>query len=321
MRFLNRWKGLAAAAAAAALLTGCRGGIPIVSQVREIEGYPLRQAMIVAATEKNRYEDAYTDQLWQTVLDEDGTTVQTFFLEQVEEFLREQKTVTLLAEEEGIQLNGEEQRLVSQLSQEYFQGLTAEDVAYMGITQEDVQTMYSDYCLANKAVAELTKDMDLEVSDSEAKVSDIQQIEVADEETADTVLALTQEEGADFARIAGEYSINSQIDRQLARGEADAALEEGAFALQEGQVSGVISCGQTFYIVKCVSDYNEAATQERKAALELLKKERGFKGIYDEFAADHVVTFGEDFWDGVDFSGDGCTTTSFFELYREYFPE
>ena len=35
----------------------------------------------------------------------------------------------LLAEEEGIQLNGEEQRLVSQLSQEYFQGLTAEDVA------------------------------------------------------------------------------------------------------------------------------------------------------------------------------------------------
>ena len=210
---------------------------------------------------------------------------------------------------------------MSQLSQEYFQGLTAEDVAYMGITQEDVQTMYSDYCLANKAVAELTKDMDLEVSDSEAKVIDIQQIEVADEETADTVLALTQEEGADFARIAGEYSINSQIDRQLARGEADAALEEGAFALQEGQVSGVISCGQTFYIVKCVSDYNEAATQERKAALELLKKERGFKGIYDEFAADHVVTFGEDFWDGVDFSGDGCTTTSFFELYREYFPE
>ena len=113
MRFLNRWKELAAAAAAAALLTGCRGGIPIVSQVREIEGYPLRQAMIVAATEKNRYEDAYTDQLWQTVLDENGTTVQTFFLEQVEEFLREQKTVTLLAEEEGIQLNGEEQGLVS----------------------------------------------------------------------------------------------------------------------------------------------------------------------------------------------------------------
>ena len=321
MKCFNRWKWLAAIAAVSAVLAGCQGGIPIISRVREVEGYPLDQAMIVAATEKNRYENAYTEDFWQVVLDEEGTTARTFFLKQVEQFLRAMKTVSLMAEEQGIQLNGEEQSLVNQLSQEYFEGLTAEDIAYMGITLEDVQTMYGDYCLASKTVTELTKDADLEVSDSEAKVIDLQQIEVWDEETANSVLALTQEEGADFARIAGEYSVNPEIEWQLARGEADAALENAAFALQTGEVSGVIQSGQVFYIIKCINDYNEEATRERKGELELLKKEQAFQVIYDEFAQDHVVSFGEDFWDGMDFSDGGCTTTNFFELYREYFPE
>ena len=127
------------------------------------------------------------------------------------------------------------------------------------------------------------------------------------------------------------YSITSMAEGEV----VEASFEEGD-QVTEGQVlyridassmesrlqsaSNDVERAQDSYDT-AVSDYNEAATQERKAALELLKKERGFKGIYDEFAADHVVTFGEDFWDGVDFSGDGCTTTSFFELYREYFPE
>ncbi|OUQ16352.1 peptidylprolyl isomerase [Lachnoclostridium sp. An14] len=318
----KKWRRCVAVAAAAALLGGCGNGIPIVSTVKEIEGYTLPQSMLVAATERNRYRDAYTDQLWQVVLDEEGTTVEAFFLEQVEEFLRELKTVNLLAEEKEIQLNGEEQGRVAQLSQEYFSGLTAEDIAYMGVTQEDVQLMYSDYCLANKLVTELTKDMDLEVSDSEAKVIDLQQIEVWDGETADSVWAMTQEEGADFAQIAREHSVNPEIDRQLARGTGEAALEEAAFALQTGEVSGVIQAGQVYYIVKCVSDYDEEATRERKAELELAKKEQVFQGIYDEFAGEHVVSFGENFWSEMEFSaGDGCTTTNFFELYREYFPE
>lgn len=322
MRILKRWKPWAALAVSAAALTGCSGGIPIVSQIKEIEGYSLPQSMLVAATEKNRYRDVYTDQLWTVSLDEEGTTVQTFFLDQVEEFLRKMKTVSLLAEERNIQLDSEEQSRINQLSQEYFEGLTAEDLAYMGVTQEDVQLMYGDYRLANKAVYELTKDMDLEVSDSEAKVIDLQQIEVWDQETADTVWALTQEEGADFAGIAAQYSVNPEIDRKLARGEGEAALEEAAFALEEGQISTVIQSGQVYYIVKCISAYDEEATKERKAELQMLKKEQVFQGIYDEFAKEHPVSFGEDFWGNMDFAGGGdCTTTNFFELYREYFPE
>ena len=55
------------------------------------------------------------------------------------------------------------------LSETYYNGLTPEDIAYMGIEQEDVLTMYQEYHLANKIVAELTKEMNLEISDSEAQ--------------------------------------------------------------------------------------------------------------------------------------------------------
>lgn len=322
MRIWKRWKRWMALAATAALLSGCKGGIPLMSQVKEYEGYTLPQSMLVAATEKNRYRDAYTDQLWTVSLDEEGTTVQTFFLDQVEEFLKKMKTVTLLAEEKEIRLDSEEEGRISQLSQEYFEGLTEADIAYMGVTQEDVRLMYSDYCLANKVVYELTKDMDLEVSDSEAKVIALQQIEVWDRETADTVWEKTQEEGADFEAIAGQYSVNPDIDRKLARGEGETALEEAAFALEEGQISGVIQSGQVYYIVKCISAYDEEATRERKAELQMRKKEQVFQGIYDEFAVEHPVNFGEGFWTAMDFSGgQDCVTTNFFQLYREYFPE
>src|SRR5699024_8369841 len=84
----------AALLGAAALLTGCQGGLPIFSRVKEVEGYPLNQAMIVAATERNCYQEAYTDQLWDAVLDEEGTTAETFLLRQVEVFLKELKLVS-----------------------------------------------------------------------------------------------------------------------------------------------------------------------------------------------------------------------------------
>ena len=321
MKFLYRWRYAAGILAAAVMLSGCQGGIPIISQGKAVEGYSLPQAMIVAATERNRYENIYSDQIWGVAVDDQGKTMESYMKEQVESFLTKLKTISLLAEEKEIQLDGAEQGKVAQLAEEYYQGLTEGDIAYMGATQEDVQTMYGEYCLANKVVTELTKDIDLEVSDSEAKVIELQQIEVWNEETANAVWEKTQEEGADFEAIAEEYSLNPEINVKLARGEGDSTLEEAAFALQAGEISGVIQTGQVFYIVKCINDYDEEATRERKAELEVQKKQQIFQQIYEEFAQTHSVTFADGFWDQVTFTGtDTCTSGNFFELYETYFP-
>lgn len=47
--------------------------------------------------------------------------------------------------------------------------------------KQDVYELYEDYHLANKLVDELTGQVDLEISDSEAKVITVQEISVSDE--------------------------------------------------------------------------------------------------------------------------------------------
>lgn len=317
----RKQKAVTAAVAGAILLSGC-SGIPLMSEVKETKGYSQAQTMILVATERNRYESLYTNKIWDVKMEENGPDFEEYLLEQIKLFLEELKTVTLLAKEQGVTLSSAEREKVERLAEDYYSQLTSEDLSYIKADKEDVLFMYEEYCLANKMVTEVTKDMDLEISDSEAKVITIQQIEVWNQETAQTVWAKTQEEGADFASIAKEYSLNPDLERKLGRGEDDKGLEEAAFALEEGEISQVIPVGQSYYIVKCLDDYDPEATQERKNKLVISKKDQIFREIYNEFAEKNPVVFEEEMWDSIQFSSDDKSDTeNFFQLYKEYFPE
>lgn len=315
----HRWKQFLAGAVCVCFLSGCKSGIPIVSGSREVRGYTTPQTMIIVATERNRYEEIYTDDLWNVTLS-DGATFQDYLLDQVESFLQNMKAMTLLAKEQGIELTNAEKDQLRRLSETYYNGLTADDIAYMGIEQDDVTTMYQEYHLANKVVSELTREMNLEVSDSEAKVISLQQIVLDDEETASSVYSQVTAEGSDFLSIARSNSTDSQTELQLGRGEADPVLEEAAFALAEGEISPVIVSDGKYYIFKCVNDYDEKATEERKAQLYLTRKSQAFQQIYHQFQADHNIQFAENMWDDIQFSpADKTTADNFFSLYQEEF--
>ena len=51
------------------VLSGCKNGFPKMPETRENQDYPKAQAMIVVATERNRYEKTYTDQIWDVTLE------------------------------------------------------------------------------------------------------------------------------------------------------------------------------------------------------------------------------------------------------------
>ena len=61
-KYRKKVKQTLAAVLAAMLLTGCAKGLPMVSEVNETKGYTLPQSMIIVATERNRYQQAYTGQ-------------------------------------------------------------------------------------------------------------------------------------------------------------------------------------------------------------------------------------------------------------------
>lgn len=315
----HRWKQLTAGLLCIAMLTGCGGGLPIASEAKATDSYSLPQSMIIVATERNRYQQVYTDEIWKVTLD-DGSSFQSYLLGQVQEFLQNLKTMTLLAQDQDITLTSAEKDQIRRLADAYYEGLTEADIAYMGITPEDVLNLYQEYHLANKVVNELTRELDLEVSDSDAKVITIQQIQLADADTAAEVYAQVTAEDSDFAAIAKAHSTDSQIERQLGRGEASVSLEQAAFALETGQISPVVSSDGSYYIIKCVNDYDEAATLERKTWIYNERKNQVFQQIYNQFQVDHDLAFSDEIWQNITFStGDQSTTTNFFQLYHKEF--
>ncbi|MEG0215860.1 MAG: peptidyl-prolyl cis-trans isomerase [Hungatella sp.] len=317
MKLKDRCKKTAALILCLLVLTGCKDGLPIVSDVKDNKNYSLAQSMIIVTTERNRYQQVYGDQIWSVSLDQEET-FQTYLLKEVQRFLQDMKTMTLLAENQEVTLTSAEKDRIRRLSQTYYEGLTEDDIRYMGIKQEDVVTMYQEYYLANKVVGELTKELDLEVSDSEAKVISLQQIKLASAETGQQVYEAVTAEGADFAAHAKATSTDPQMDRLLGKGDEAAVFEEAAFALTTGQISPLIEYNGAYYILKCIDDYDETATAERKTLIYEERKNQVFRQIYSQFQVEHKINFSEDMWKKITFSKDDqTTTTNFFELYQE----
>lgn len=303
------------------LLSGCEAKIPLVSEIKDTNVYSLPQSMIILTTERNQYQQLYTSQIWGVDLP-GGQTFELYLMDQVKEFLQEMKMMNLLAANKGVILTSGEKEEVRKAAEEYYSSLTPDDIAYMGISQSDVKTMYEEYYLSNKVVVDLTRDMNLEISDSEAKVIVIDQIVMSDKAAAEEVLLKTQEQGADFQALAREYSEDGTMERKLGRGENKGPLEDAAFKLSAGEISPVIEDQGKYYIIQCVSDYDQDATQERKSGLYTSRKKEAFDQIYAQFKEDNPVTFNDDIWKDLKFSKeDKTTTTSFFEIYKKHFPD
>lgn len=280
------------------------------------------ELMLIVATERNRYEQIYTSQIWDARVSEDGTTFQDYLLEQIRLFSEDILVIRAMADAYGITLDNGEKEQLRRLAQDYYSQLSAADKAYTGAKEEDVLSLYQNYCLASKTVMELTKDAALEISDNEAKVIQLQQIVLPDRETAREVLMQAQAEGADFAALARANSLEDEIRRELGRGEAGPALEAEAFSLETGEISQVVEEGARFYILKCMNDYDQDATIKRKAELTLLGRDKAFREKYRDFLENNSVLLPDRAW--LDIScrtNEETSTTNLFELYQEYFPE
>ena len=312
-----------AAGLALFLLAGCGPREASMEGERAAEAdYTQGQIMVIAATERNRYQNIYTSQLWQVEADPEGNTFEEVLKDQMGRFLVELATVDQMAQEQGVELTSQEEDSLKSLSQEYYAGLTQEDLDYMGVAQDEVYDLYCMYYRADKMVEEMTQGQNLEVSDAEAKVIEIQQIRLDTREEAEEVLTLAQEEGADFASLGARYSTDSQLARSMEWSEEMDALGEAAFALEQDAVSGIVEQDGGYYILKCVNAYDQEATAVRKERLAQEKKSEAFSGIYEPYAAEHVVVLAADTWESGDFSlGEGCTTDNFFSLSHSYFAE
>ena len=319
---MRNWKKTAAAILLVfAAVTGIlffRNGFSIRKETGDTSGFPDAQAMLIITTEANRYRTVYTDQIWQVQVGEEES-FQFYLLGQIRTFLKEVKTMNLLADERGIQLTGQEKEQLRQLSSEFYQSLTEADRECIGASEEDVYAMYEAYHRANRLVDEVTKNVDLEISDSEARVMKVQELCLETEESAQAAFHQLSEEGTNFSSVARAIREEGYKEESVGRGERSAAYETAVFSLEDGQLSQPFADGDSWYLVKCVDSYDEDATLERKERLALQRKNQAFRRIYDTFAGEHPVEIQGSIWENVDLTEMGqSTTVDFFERYQEY---
>ncbi len=314
----RKWAALAAALGVLAL-TSCGGKLPMASETGDVgQAYSDAQAMIIMATERNRYRDVYTDQIWQVEVDQEGTTFQACLMHEILDFMRELRTMNMLADERGLRLTGQEKEKLRDLAAQYYGSLTQEDRAYIGASEEEVYGLYEQYHRANRLVDDLTRGINLEISDSEAKVILVQELVVGSEEAARQLHGQAVMEGTDFLSLARSSSEDGEIERLVGRGERTGEYEDVVFSLEEGKVSEVFLWDGKYYIVKVINDYDEEATQERKEKLALQRKNWAFHQAYDSFAEANPVEISGDIWNVRTLDqGEDSTTTDFFKMYWE----
>ena len=202
-------------------LGGCGVKEAIFSGGREQKEYGKAETMMIVTSERLRYEELYTSQIWTAAVDNRGTTFESSLLSQIHEFLKELKIMSLMAEENELTLSGQEQEAVRAAADAYLAALGDGGAEALGLEEKTAEEFYEDYRLANKLVDQLTEGADLEVSDSEARVITVEEIETSDAETAAAALAAIQAEGGSFQAAAEEYSKKPLEEIRICRGRGE----------------------------------------------------------------------------------------------------
>lgn len=316
------WKrGLTAACLmASVLLAGCSVTEALSSAKRGEREYGEAETMLIVSTERLRYEKVYSEEIWNSAVDGDGTTFEEAMLSQIHDFLREVKLLNLMADERKAELSAKDKELARTAAKEYMTALGAGGGG-LGIDEKTAEEFYRDYRLAEQMAEQITGSVDLEVSDSEARVISVLQIGLSDRETAEKVLEMVQEDGADFGAIAGEYSEDPEIQMSVFRGMRGSGYEDTVFTLEEGEIGGVISDSGMYFIVKCVDDYDEEATRLRKEEMIRARTSVAFYREYETFAAEHPLSGDENLWSGLSITGSPETGADFFEIYESVWSE
>ena len=313
----NRWgRTLAAVVLTAVIVCGCGVKETLLSGRKSEREYGKAETMVIVTTERLRYEELYTDKIWDTVVDESGTTFGETLMPQIHDLLKELKTMSRMADEEKITLSGKERELVKQAAAQYMEKLkNAGDGSE--IDRDVVESLYEDYWKAERLVETLTESVNLEVSDSEAKVITVDEIVLSDRNQADETLKKVQTEGTDFLTVAKAVSEAQEIEKKISRGMRSDAYEQAAYALSTGEISDVIESDGKYYILRCVSDYDEAATKIRKEEMVREKKNEAFYETYSEYAAKVHLAKDDSLWKNLSITDGEKTSADFFEIFEK----
>ena len=276
----------------------------------------LAKAKVFLTNYQNLYGTVYGVNLWEHDFGDNSLEqyVKDLTISQLAQIMR----MDFLAEQQEISLSKEEAALAEKAAKEYFKSLSKEEIQYMDVDEAAVRELYRQYGLANKLYAQLTKEIDEEVSDDEARVMEANQIYVSSKKKAKAVKEGLKN-GTDFLTLAGSYNEAGQTEITFGRGTLPAEVEEVAFGLEKDAVSNAVKTEDGYYFIQCINNYNQELTDQNKQSILERRRKEAFDDVYDAFVETLNSELNEELWDSIQVTADEkIQTKSFFETYEKY---
>jgi len=348
LRFKNIICRMVLALAIAILLSGCEKAdkntdIVFTTEFGEDEVFRIDNAScslpeikVYMRTSQDQYESLFGSEIWGK--DIGGTTLGDQLKDTILARLAQIKVMTLLADEYGIMLDENEQEICKAAAKAFVSGLSPLEIDDMQADTDLIEKMYSEYALSNKVYEHVTKDVNPEISDDEARTIKVKHILIKNY-TLDSNgkrVNMTQlddlrakakcrsilekiQAGADFDEMAQEYNEDDETSYAFMKGTMPESFEEAAFQLDTDEVSGIVTTEYGYHIIKCISTFDQAETDANKEKIVQQRKNEAFNSVYTDFVKTVYSNLNEKLWETLEFEKKPeITTTNFFDIYSEY---
>ena len=341
-KILDRFKILISVFLCVLLMTACDRTVVVTGGFAEGEVFRIntlscsRSEMNIYLTNMaNAYEATFGEQIWTTSAG--NTTIEDAFKETVLAKVTRIKVLNLMAKEEKISLSGDEKKSLKKAAKAYMKTLSKNEKTELGADEDLVFQMYSEYALAEKVYNSIVDEVNFEISDDDARSITVEQIfiktyhedthgrltdysDAAKAEAKERALAIREKAvtESDFESLCALYNEEDESTHTYRRGEMPETYENVAFALEEGEISYVITTDDGYYIVKCISTYERKATNENKEAIINEAKRKAFEEKYNEFLPNVIANINEKEWENIKIIHNSeMKTDSFFDIYTD----
>ena len=328
----------------AGALCGCDKKIYITTglkadEIFKLSGEPcsLAEILLVLMTEKSRYEEDLGVDIWSYNSADGDKNLEDEIKSKVKTQLAELKTIELLADKEKIALSDSDSEKLKSAAKEYYESLSEETIELLGVTEEDVLSLYTSFYKADKVYEKLTSDVNPEISDEEARVIQVrymlfptcnidesgQKIPLEEQdkllvqqEAAEALKEL--DSGNDFSRVCAKYT-GEAINAYISRDNIQEAIENVVFELESGQISPIIETSDGYYIFMSVSVYFESQTVDNKVKMQEEYKREAYSQVYKPFQAEQTFEFNNKVWDNIHLQDYiEVNTLSLYDVYNKW---
>lgn len=282
-------------------------------------GVGYREVMLYLQAAKQEYESAYGGEIWQYMLNEDGTTLGEWVKNQTLEQVIYVKIVCAQAKRLGIELDSEEKSRVAERTEEYMGKAEYNTLALYGIARKDVEQVYADTALAQKVYDSVTLNVDTDISNEEVAQKHLQSLVLKNyhqDELGNRTPLTVQELIATLDRFDSLYKEATQtkdfyslayantedkefLDVMVGEGDLPPELAD-AYKLTAGEAMQ-IRTDHGYYIFYCVSEYDEDATIAKKEEVIALRQEEAFRTLYEEWKGAAKIEMNEIIWKAIGF--------------------